>query len=67
MATAQIIHCGVLFYIQLDNKVRNHQLRISYREKVILIFQGILLLVSEANEVPISSHIWVALTTFKQL
>ena len=23
--------------------------------------------VTEANEVPISSHIWVALTTFKQL
>ena len=27
----------------------------------------VLLRVSEANDVPISSHIWVALTTFKQL
>ena len=32
-----------------------------------MLAKQISLRVSEANEVPISSHIWVASTTFKQL
>ena len=54
-------------YIYMHICLHTYNIYIYYCKNIYIYIYKYILGVSEANEISISSHIWVASTTFKQL